>query len=421
MTAPPVRPPAAGAPLPGRQGALSLAGLRTKLLWIAAFYLASGFPFGIVNNLLPIYLRDRGVELDAISATIGIAGYAWTLKFLWAPLVDRFGTRKGWIVATQVALALSIGALALVDPRAATTALFALLLAIAVLSATQDITLDAYAIEILRERELGPANGVRVTAYRAALLAAGGLFVALAAAIGWRGVFLAAGALMLGIAALSLTAPRTPRGTARHEPIWQPLRAFLGLPHLWAVILFALTFKLGDAAMQVMAETFLVDAGLSLPQIGLLGTLAIVAVIVGSLVGGVLIARWGTFRALWTLGLVQALSNLGYALAASVAPSVWLIGGAKVFEYFTAGLGTAAFLTFLMSVCERRYAATQYALLSALFGFGRQTAIWVSGPFTERLGYASYFLLTFALALPAFLLLPWIRRVERREVEPVVD
>ena len=400
---------------------LSGAGLRTKLLWIAAFYFASGFPFGVVNNLVPIYFRDSGAALGDIGRVIGLAGYAWTLKFLWAPLVDRFSTRKAWIVATQALLGVSIVLLALVDPRAAGVLLVALLVAIAALSATQDITLDAYAIEILREREMGPANGVRVTAYRASLLVAGGLLVALAAATGWRAIFLVGAALMLGVALLSLLAPPTPRGTARHEPIWRPLVAFLRRRHLWAIVLFALTFKLGDSAMAVMAETFLVDAGLTLPQIGLLGTLAIGAVVVGALLGGALIARWGTYRALWTLGAVQALSNLGYVLAASTAPSVWLIGGAKVFEYFTAGLGTAAFLTFLMSICEKRYAATQYALLSALYGFGRQTAIGVSGELTEGLGYATYFFLTFLLALPAFALLPWIRRVERQDVETITD
>jgi MFS transporter, PAT family, beta-lactamase induction signal transducer AmpG len=403
------------------EGGLSGAGLRTKLLWIAAFYFASGLPFGVVNNLVPIYFRDSGAELGDIARLIGIAGYAWTLKFLWAPLVDRFGTRKGWIVATQALLGLAIGLLALADPRAAGTFLLALLVAVAALSATQDITLDAYAIEILREREMGPANGVRVTAYRASLLVAGGLLVALAAATGWRTIFLVGAGVMLAFALLSLLAPATPRGSAHHEPIWRPLVAFLGRRHLWAIILFALTFKLGDSAMAVMAETFLVDAGLTLPQIGLLGTLAIGGVVVGALLGGVLIARWGTYRALWALGGVQALSNLGYVLAASTAPSVWLIGGAKVFEYFTAGLGTAAFLTFLMSICEKRYAATQYALLSALYGFGRQTAIGVSGDLTEGLGYATYFFLTFLLALPAFALLPWIRRVERQDVEAITE
>jgi MFS transporter, PAT family, beta-lactamase induction signal transducer AmpG len=405
----------------GLERGLSGAGLRTKLLWIAAFYFASGFPFGVVNNLVPIYFRDSGAELGDIARVIGYAGYAWTLKFLWAPLVDRFGTRKGWIIATQALLGVTVALLSLVDPRAAGILLVALLLAIAALSATQDITLDAYAIEILREREMGPANGVRVTAYRGSLLFAGGLLVALAAVTGWRWVFFVGAAVMLGIALLSVLAPATPRGSARHEPVWRPLVAFLGRRHLWAIILFALTFKLGDSAMQVMAETFLVDAGLTLPQIGLLGTLAIGAVVGGALLGGVLIARWGTYRALWTLGAVQALSNLGYVLAASLAPSVWLIGGAKVFEYFTAGLGTAAFLTFLMSICEKRYAATQYALLSALYGFGRQTAISVSGDLTEGLGYATYFFLTFLLALPAFALLPWIRRVERQDVEAITD
>jgi PAT family beta-lactamase induction signal transducer AmpG len=396
-------------------------GLRAKLLWIAAFYFASGFPFGVVNMTMPVYLRSRGVGLDEIGHLVGAAGAAWVFKFAWAPFVDRFGTRKHWIVGTQLLLGAGILAIALVDPARAGAVLFAVLVAIAVLSATQDISLDAYAIEVFEERELGPVNGVRVPAYRIGLLAASGLLVALAGVAGWSIVFVAGALVMLAIGLLSSRAPETPHLAARHEPLWRPLVALLELPHVWAVLLFVPLFKLGDSAMQVMAQTFLVDAGLSLAEIGTLGTLGIGAVIVGSLIGGWLITRWGIFRALWVLGLVQAFSNLGYWLAASHAELAWLVWAAKAFEDFSAGLGTAAFLAFLMSVCEKRYAATQFALLSALFGLTRQIAVWISGSLTQRMGYADYFLLTFVLAFPAFALLPWIHRMRMRRAAVPID
>ncbi len=405
---------------PGER-ALFAGGLRNKLLWIAVFYFASGFPFGIVNMTMPVYLRSRGLPLDEITQVVGAAGAAWVFKFLWAPLVDRYGTRKRWIVGTQLLLGAGVLVIAIVDPTRAGGALFAALVAIALLSATQDITLDAYAIEVFEERELGPVNGVRVPAYRIGLLGASGLLVALAGYAGWTWVFVAGALVMLGIGLLSTRAPATAHLGAVHEPIWRPLVALLELPYVWAVLLFVPLFKLGDSAMSVVAQTFLVDAGLSLAEIGTLGTLGIGSVIVGSLIGGWLIVRWGIFRALWALGVVQAFSNLGYWLAASREGVEWLVWGAKVFEDFSAGLGTAAFLAFMMSVCEKRYAATQFALLSALFGLTRQIAVWISGSLTQRIGYADYFLLTFVLAFPAFALLPWIRRMRTRRVAVPID
>lgn len=401
MTAPAAVPAAAPPPLSPKR----------LLVWIAAFYFASGLPYGILNEMLPIYLRDRGVPLAEIGRIIGIAGYAWTLKFLWSPLADRFGTRKRWIVGSQLALAAGLAMLATAGGWGTGSALALLLFTIAALSATQDISLDAYTIEAFEERMYGAANGIRVTAYRIAMLTASGLLVALAARTGWPPVFLAGAALMAIAAVVSFTAPATPRHRHEREPLLAPLVALARTPAIWAIVLFALTFKLGDAAMQVMARTFLVDAGLTLPQIGALSGFGIVATLGGALLGGLLITRWGIFRSLWTLGLVQALSNLGYWLAARGTPTVPGVYAAKLVEDFTAGLGTAAFLAFLMSICERRFAATQYALLSALFIFGRQLAIQESGAFTERFGYADYFLVTFLLAFPAFALLPLIRKV----------
>lgn len=387
------------------------------LVWIAAFYFASGLPYGILNELLPIYFRDRGVPLSEIGRIIGLAGYAWTLKFLWSPLVDRYGARKHWIVGSQLALAAGVGVLATAAGWGTGNAIALLLFTVAALSATQDIALDAYTIEAFEERMYGAANGIRVTAYRIAMLTTSGLLVALASRTGWPAVFLAGAALMAVAAMVAFTAPATPRHHVQREPFLAPLFSLARMTGIWAIILFALTFKLGDAAMQVMARTFLVDAGLTLPQIGALSGLGIAATLGGALLGGLVITRWGIFRSLWTLGLVQALSNLGYWLAARGTPTVRGVYAAKLVEDFTAGLGTAAFLAFMMSICERRFAATQFALLSALFIFGRQVAIQQSGGLTERFGYADYFLATFLLALPAFALLPVIGRVRPRAAE----
>jgi PAT family beta-lactamase induction signal transducer AmpG len=180
------------------------------------------------------------------------------------------------------------------------------------------------------------------------------------------------------------------------------------------VVVFALLFKIDIYAMEPMTRPFWVDRGFTLEEIGAILTPGrIIATIAGAVLGGLLTTRVGIFRGLWTLGLVQALSSLGYAAVASVPASKPAIVGAALFENFAHGLGTAAFLAFLMSVCERRYAATQFAVLSALLALSRTLAGGASGLLAENLGYAQYFFLTFLLAIPAFILLPWIRGVSR--------
>jgi PAT family beta-lactamase induction signal transducer AmpG len=185
------------------------------------------------------------------------------------------------------------------------------------------------------------------------------------------------------------------------------------------VILFALTFKLDISAMDPMTKPFWLDRGLTLDQIAALTTGRLIATLAGAALGGVLATRIGLFRALWTMGLVQLLSSLGYALAAAVPADLGIISAAALFENFAAGLGTAAFLAFLMSVCERRYAATQFALLTAVYALSRWAVGLVSGVLAERFGFSHYFLLTFAMGVPAYGLLPWIRgagvNTEQRE------
>jgi PAT family beta-lactamase induction signal transducer AmpG len=387
--------------------------LPVRLGWLAALSFASGFPFGLVNETLPIYLRTHGtglVEVGLVSA----ASFPWTFKFLWAPLVDRLGSRRQWIAACMAGLTTLTLVLALVDLEHLARWFWPLLVLMVALSATQDIAIDAYTIEATTTRELGVANSVRIGAYRVSMFIAGGLLIWLAGRRDWPSAF-QAGAVMLAVLTLAaLLLPPAELAAPGPGSLWAPLRALLERRDIWAVALFALLFKLDIAAMEPMTRPFWVDRGFTLEEIGaILTTGRIVATLGGAVLGGILTTRWGIFRALWVLGLVQALSSLGYAGAAAAAPSKPLMAAVALFENFAAGLGTAAFLAFLMSVCERRYAATQYAVLSALLALTRTLAGGASGGLAERLGYARYFLLTFLLGLPAFGLLPWLRRSAR--------
>ncbi len=381
--------------------------LRSRLGWIVILSFASGFPFGLFNDLIPVYLRSSGASLTHIGLLSALA-LPWALKFLWAPAVDRLGTRRRWIAGTQVGLATALVLLALggsVDPG-----FFVLLLTLVALSATQDIAVDGYTIEIMDRNELGPANGTRVMGYRIGMIVAGGVLVAASARLGWSAVFLAGAALYALTAALTSLMPEARREHDPQESWIEPLRELLARPGILVAALFVLSFKLGDLALTPMVKPFWVDSGYTVQQIGWVQTtLGVGASIVGALLGGEVIRRLGAFKALWVLGLVQALSNLTYWLAAVAGATVPLMYSAAIVEQFTAGLGTAAFLTFLMTLSSRSYAATQFALLTALYRVGGIGAGAVSGLLAERMGYASYFLLTFGLALPAFALLPWIK------------
>ncbi|MGE0823288.1 MAG: MFS transporter [Candidatus Binatia bacterium] len=413
---------------------------RKKLWWVALLYFAEGFPFGLLFDAVPVYFRTHGVSLTDIGL-ISLAGLPWTLKFFWAPAVDLWGRRKYWIILCQALLAIDLTLFCWLEPTQTGAILWVLLVSLAVFSATQDIAIDAYTIELLDEDEVGPANGVRVSTYRVALIAAGGIFVALAGLMGkwlyedesagWRVAFALAAALLAGLAVLSSFAPETPRRQVEQESwvatldraVVAPLRSFWQRPGVLYVMLFILTFKLGDMALGPMVRPFWVDRHFTPIQIGAVpGTIGVVSTIAGALLGGQLTKDWGLFRALWVLGIAQAASNLAYAAAAALPPSNLLMYSASVIESFCGGLGTAPFLAFLMTVCDKTKAATQYALLSALFGLTRSLSGAFSGVITQSVGYTTYFTATFFLAWPAFVLLPWVRLWIKDEVkEPVPE
>ena len=395
---------------------------RTKLLWVALLYFAEGFPFGLLFGAFPVYFRLHGMSLTEIGL-LSVVGLPWTLKFLWAPVVDVVGSRRSWIVTCQGLLALDLGLLLFLDPSASGSLAWGGLIALAILAATQDIAIDAYTIELLDQTEMGPANGLRVSTYRVALIVAGGVFIGAAGLVGWQIPFLAAAVLLAVLALVSSQMPRTRTAQGPQRPSvtqsWStalahgfltPLKSFWQRPGVIAVLLFVLLFKLGDMALGPMTGPFWVDRKFTPLQIGMIpGTVGVVSTILGALLGGRLTQQWGLFRALWVLGIAQAGSNLFYAVTAALPRSELLMYGASIVESFCGGLGTAPFLAFLMSICDKRQAATQYALLSALFGLGRSLSGAFSGVLTQSVGYATYFTLTFFLAWPAFVLLPWVR------------
>jgi len=384
-------------------------GLRRKLAWVALLYFAEGFPFGIVFDNLPVYFRVHGVSLKDIGL-MGLLGLPWTLKVLWAPLVDGFGRKRTWIVAALTAIAVVLAVLPYVEVTTDLHLVWGLLLVLTIASATQDIAIDAYTIGLLDRGEEGIGNGIRVSAYRAALIVGGGGLLALADRAGWTIVFGAAAGIA-ALLAVALSATPAIAAESAPRPPWLPALAdWLRRPGAIFVFLFVLTYKLGDASMGPMVKPFWVDRGLKAWDIAAISnTLGIGLTVGGALVGGMLTSRMGIFRSLWILGLAQAFSNLGYAGAAWLDAGRPGIYAASAVESFTAGLGTAAFLAFLMRICDPAQAATQYAALSAVFALTRTLASAASGFGAERLGYAGYFAFTFVLAFPAYLFLPWIR------------
>ncbi len=382
---------------------------RRKLGIVAFLYFLEGAPPAILWEILPVYFRVSGASLAAIGG-LRLLELPYSLKFLWSPLVHRYGDRRAWMKGCLTVAAAAIALLPFVEVAHPGWIVFGLVFLLAAASATQDVAIDSYTVGLVDPAEQGAANGVRASAYRVALVLVGGALLMLTSLIGWTGLFLAAAAVLVGLGMLT---PRVPRLDLPPETRRAWKAGFLSWVWTWRavpLILFVLSYKLGEFAIGPMIKPFWVDQGRSLFEIGLVPTsIGIGLSVAGSLAGGGFIARFGIFHGVWVLGLLQAISNLGYALVAWGNLGTIGLYGASVFESFTGGLGTAAFLALLMNVCQKEHATVQYAFLSSLFALTGRLAGAVSGFGAERLGYGNYFALTFFLGLPALALLPWVR------------
>jgi len=433
-----------------------LASLRSRRIQILGLLsVSSGMPLGFVTNTLQIFLRGAGVDLKTIGLLSSVS-FPWTVKFLWSPLVDRYafrwpGRRRSWVLATQLALALTLGGLAAYTARALVTdasgramlpagaagviAVIALLFVF--LAATQDIALDAYAVEVLELDEQGPASGLRIMWYRIGMLISGALAVFASAWLPWPVVFGGLGLLFVLFMGLTLAAPEPERPAAPPRSllsaVWEPLATWFRRPNALVIALFLVFYKFGDNLGLSMVNPFLKDLCFSNAEIGLaVKSIGTAAVIAGSGLGAALMTRMGLGRALWVFGFAQAAGNLLYAIAAATHPGtidIALCSGAPIAaatrtatyiaiagEYASQGMATAAMGALMLRVCEKRYSATQYALLSSLFGLGRVASGPPSGWLAERLGYQTFFLAAMACAIPGFVLLQRIAPIRQREV-----
>jgi len=378
------------------------------LAFAGLLYFSEGLPYGFINELLPLYMRAEGMSLSSIGLLSTIS-LAWTIKLFWAPLVDRIGEFRFWIWASLAILAVSLASLSSVSPSQSWL-FFSIVTLIALASATQDIAVDGYTITVTSPDLLGRINSIRVTAYRVAIILAGGGLAALATASSWRTAILVAAATSVGILLLATSLPRVPRSAAARAGSMETFRVWLARPGFLSLLLLVLLYRLGDSALAPMIKPYWIDRGYSPAEVGTVTTvIGISFTILGALLGGMIIDRSGLLRALLMFGIVQALSNVGYALVASFDLHRGGIYTAAVVESFTGGLGISAFLAFLMSMCDRKNPATEYALLSALFGVSRSAAGTLSGFATDRIGYAAFFWLTVLLGLPAVFLILRIR------------
>ena len=390
-----------------------------RMIICSATGFASGMPLYLLIQLVPAWLRDSGVSLAEIGL-FALVGLPYTWKFVWAPLMDRWrlplGLRRGWMLVTQLGLIVAIGSLGMIDPVNNTALIALMAVVISILSASQDIAIDAYRRELLPEAELGLGNSVHVQAYRISSLIPGSLALILADLLPWAVVFwITASFMLVGMMLVLLISEPTrelfePRDLK--DSVLAPFKDYLdrrGWRSLSLALLFMVAYKLGDNMATALSTPFYLDLGFSKTDIGLVAkNAALWPAIFGGIAGGIVMLRLGINRCLWLFGSVQLLSILGYAYLASVGPVLWLLALVIGFEYLGVGLGTAAFTAFIARESSKTFAATQFALFTALAALPRSLANATTGFLVESLGWEAFFLLCTAMALPGMALLLWV-------------
>jgi PAT family beta-lactamase induction signal transducer AmpG len=384
---------------------------------------ASGLPLLLTGSVLQAWLKDSGVNLAEIGL-FALVGLPYTLKFLWSPLFDRYtlpllGRRRGWLLVVQLALALALLALSGAHPApGALWAVSAAALLVSFFSATQDIVVDAYRRETLAEAELGLGSALYVNGYRVGMLLAGGGGLILADWLSFPVTYRVMALVMLGVTAVTLLAPEPllPEGRPRNlrDAVLLPFRDYFTRDGAWLALAFILLYKLGDTMASAMTIPFYLDMGYTKTEIGAVVKLfGFWATIAGGTLGGVWIMRIGLERALWIFGLGQMISTLGFAVLAHLQPGDAALATVVAIENFTGGLGTAAFVGYMAALTDKRFTATQYALLSSLMGVPRVLASAPTGWLAATMGWAPYFTFCAAIAIPGLVLLRWMFRLEK--------
>ena len=381
---------------------------------------ASGLPLALTAGTLQAWLTVAGLDLKTIGV-FTLVGLPYTLKFLWAPLMDRLvppwlGRRRGWMLVMQISVAFGLVAMAVTGPGQRPEILGVLALVVAFLSASLDIVFDAYRTDVLLRQERGFGAAVWVNGYRCALLVASAGGLLLADHIGWQNTYLLLAALMAAGVVTILLSPE-PSGLSAApaslaEAVGGPLKEFFARPGVVGLLALIILYKFGDAVAASLQTAFLIGGmGFSVSEVGYVKGLGLGATLIGALVGGVAMAKLGMVRSLLLFGLLQAVSNLGFMWLAWMGKSYVALTTSILVENLTGGMGTAAFVALIMSLCDHRYTATQFALLSSLEALGRVFSGRPSAELVEMVGWTQFFFWSFLVALPGIWLV-WVLRAQ---------
>lgn len=417
-----------------------------RLLAVLFMGFSSGLPLALTFGTLSFWLAEIGVSRTDIGL-FALIGISYSFKFVWSPIIDRLplgaitrrlGRRRGWALAIQIPLALAILALGLSDPKTAPflTAFFAVI--VAFLSASQDIVIDAYRIELLKPEEQGAGAAATQWGYRCGMIvsSAGALYAAHFG--GWHIAYaIMAGLMLVGMAAVWLTPE--PAGSAKamaplpgttsraravawiNSAVIAPFADFMTRPGWIGILVFVVLYKFGDALAGVMANPFYVSMGFDKIEVANISKIfGVAATMAGIGVGGLMVMRMGLYRALFVCGIFQMLSNLMYAIQAVVGHDVWMLTLTIGVENFAGGLGSAAFVAYLSGLCNIAYTATQYALLSSFATVGRTTLSAAGGWLADQLDWVLFFSITTLAALPGLLMILWLMRRFPGAAKPAV-
>jgi PAT family beta-lactamase induction signal transducer AmpG len=383
-----------------------------------------GLPLLLTITVLQAWMKEKGVDLTVIGM-MALVGLPYTLKFLWAPVLDRFtlpflGRRRGWLLVAQVALIFSISGLGFTDPGESPWMVAFIAFLVTFFSASQDIVVDAYRREDLPDEELGLGASLYVNGYRAGMLLASGGGLIMADHMPFSMVYQVMAACMLPGILTTLLAPEPdiddrPPKTIK-EAVVQPLVEYFSRQGALWILAFILLYKIGDTMATAITIPFYLDIGFTKTQIGTVVKLfGFWATVGGSLMGGVIMLRLKINRSLWVFGFLQAISTAGFAMLARIGNSLFALSAVITFENLSGGMGTAAFVAFMASITDKRFTATQYALLSSLMGVPRVIASAPTGFLVKHLGWETFFIVCTLIAAPGLLLLfkfaPWNQQV----------
>lgn len=395
-----------------------------KMLLIFWLGFASGLPFMLTGSTLKVWLARENVDLSTIGYLTWVA-MSYSLKFLWAPLVDRFvlikslGRRRSWMLVTQVLLMLTIASIGMFSPKASLPAMTLFCILTAFLSATQDIAIDAYRREYLKNEELGFGSSMTMYGYRVAMLISGGLGLGMVkdhatpdskGILEWNQFYLVMAALMLIGVMATLLAPEPkidgapPRNLK--DAVIMPLKEFMTREGSWTILLFIFLYKFGDAVGLSMLNPYYVHVGYSNADIALIAkTFGLASSLIGLFLGSTIMYYIGIYRALWIFGVMQAISVAFFALLEKTGPQLWSLATVVIFEDVSSAMASAVFVAFIAAITNKKYTATQYAILSSIATLGRNFFSGFAGDMVKALNWDGYFYVSTALAIPGMLML----------------